>query len=267
MNKDEIYKAAKKYCPILYKDNCMWCIGNGWYDLMYDFSLLCEEINLTYYKKYRYRISLSQVKEKYGSLRIYFDIIKDPPVFINSIINILEKIDNIYFSKNMVEYDLKKIVDKKPYKKITFSIINDTPNEEQSIFSKNILKINNKNVSTSIINNFEKYHYIPTKHKIKYIFKNINMWLIKKFDNLFYKEINNDSIYNIIYLKIRKLINEYEQKSNNICEECGMHLNNGYTKKCSTVGWIRILCEDCAKKSNQEYYIGDKKFKNGESCE
>jgi hypothetical protein len=267
IDKENIYEKVKKYCKILYIDECPWCIGGGWYDLMYDFSLLCEEINLRYYKKYRYRISLTQVKEKYGNLRIYFEIVKDPPAFITYIINMLEKIDDLYFSKNTNEYDFKKIIDENPHKKITFSILNDTTNKDEYIFTKNTIELDNKLINTSIVHNLGKWHYIPTKHKFKYMLKKINNWLINKLNVLFSLKNNNYSIYEILHLNVSKLVNEYEQKSSNICEECGLYLHDEYNKKCTTIGWVRILCENCAKKSNQKYYMDNKIFKNGELYE
>jgi hypothetical protein len=70
--------------------------------------LECENIHILYYEKYRYRIILEQIKEKYGSLRIYFTIIKDPPKLINCILKVFKKIE-LYLSPYINDYNMKKI--------------------------------------------------------------------------------------------------------------------------------------------------------------
>ncbi len=46
--------------------------------------------------------------------------------------------------------------------------------------------------------------------------------------------------------EIHALIHEYENKSFTICETCG---KDGKTNKTKT-GWIKTLCEECAKERN-----------------
>jgi hypothetical protein len=60
----------------------------------------------------------------------------------------------------------------------------------------------------------------------------------EKFGSLrFYYSGGDDTIHGMVWLA--------EHMSYNICENCGSTKNLG-----STIGWIKILCEDCANKPN-----------------
>jgi hypothetical protein len=256
---EKLKETTIKQCSILYSEPCSWAINYGWYDLVRNFSLECENIHILYYEKYRYRIILEQIKEKYGSLRIYFTIIKDPPKLINCILKVFKKIE-LYLSPSTNDYNMKKICDEQPHKKITFSKIDKKYSDD--MFNK-IVNVSDVNIKTDIVQCMGKYHYVPQKAKFKYHLYNWFNKLIFKIEGLFQKSSKDDVVYDIIYSKVQDLILDYERRSQNICEQCGFEVGKKYSKKCVTSGWITILCEQCAKKSNREYYIGKTKYLNG----
>jgi len=62
------WDTIKKECPRLYKNGIAFCCGPGWYDLIRDLSNDIEKILVENDIAYMH---LVQVKEKYGTLRIY----------------------------------------------------------------------------------------------------------------------------------------------------------------------------------------------------
>ena len=72
-------------CSILYcmknesmQKTCMcwgFSCGNGWLSIIDEMSCRLEALNLIYYPKYKVRIQMDQVKEKFGTLRAYFSVI------------------------------------------------------------------------------------------------------------------------------------------------------------------------------------------------
>jgi hypothetical protein len=92
------YEELMKNCPILYSqrklpmtETCMcWGItcGEGWYEPLAKLSVLLESYN-HYYKRYNLCVQASQVKEKFGTLRFYYDIVNVPCLWKKLTINIL----------------------------------------------------------------------------------------------------------------------------------------------------------------------------------
>lgn len=266
----EKYKTTIRDCKILYKKNhCHWEVKNGWYDLLSEFSYLCEEINIRFYKKYRYRISMDQVKQKYGILRIYATVEKDPCCFITYINDIIYKL----ISKlDTLDYKFKKINHNNFHSNYLIEIY-DTEDE----FIKDIKcgsnvttsKIKDKFIKTIKNSEYTIPVYKPTKLQILYYIKKglekISNWLfgfpwihLKK-----HYSAENNVIFEYINLKLDKLISKYEHKSENICEECGYVINKKYDSVCYTTGWITTLCKSCAKKSGNEYEMDGKIYCNG----
>jgi rubrerythrin len=262
MEKNDIYEQTQKLCPILYKNRCSWSINFGWFDLLNNFSLSCEEINLFYYDKFRYRIELDEVKEKYGTLRIYFSIIKDPPKLISMVINWLMYIKGKWLSQDIVNYQLKKVIDTPRCKKITFEILSDY-NKDEHCSNENITKINNNYVKTSTVYKFETYHYEAQQYKLRYKLSKLITEIINKLERITFIKDNDNTIHEILFNKVSELVVQCEKKSAYICEHCGMNMENTPDIICSTAGYISTLCEHCARKSKRVYYKGNKKFKNG----
>jgi hypothetical protein len=252
---DKIKELTTKQCSILYKNDCGWCVNYGWYDLIRDFSLKCEELNIMYYNRYRYRIVLDQIKEKYGRLRIYFSIVKDPPKVINWVIKMVTILKDL-ISPVKINYNIKRVYTQHPHTAITFS---------KSTENDNIVSIiNNIKIKTEIVHHLGKQRDIPQKFKMLYqIYRLLNYIVVKTEIYFQYNFDQTDVIYDIMYNNVRELVIKYEKQSEDICCECGIHIGTAYSKKCVTSGWIRFMCESCAKKQNSVYYIKRTKFLKG----
>lgn len=65
-----------------------------------------------------------------------------------------------------------------------------------------------------------------------------------------------------------KLIRDAEDACHDTCEDCGTNIGkNGWDKRCETAGWIKYVCEDCAKKIGGGYYMDDAYFEDGKCIE
>jgi len=72
MDKDEKYGSLKKEYPSLYPPNLVFCCGPGWYEILKDLSLSLASI----IKKEKWDATepvVTDVKEKFGTLRVYLD--------------------------------------------------------------------------------------------------------------------------------------------------------------------------------------------------
>lgn len=60
-----------------------------------------------------------------------------------------------------------------------------------------------------------------------------------------------------------KQVNVAIKQCENHCEECGAYIGDDYSPTCTTTGWIKLLCEDCAIKRGHQYYKGKQLYLNG----
>lgn len=86
----------------------LMCFGfecmDGWLDLIDDLSIELEFLNEMIYPKYKCYIRACQVKEKFGSLRFYYDIVTDTPLtyrFLSIPFYAMIKFINKHFKFNM----------------------------------------------------------------------------------------------------------------------------------------------------------------------
>jgi hypothetical protein len=102
MNKKEIEKNIVKDCPILFKmygrpphETCMsfgFECNEGWHQEIANTCRELEMYNNLIYPKYRVRIQADQIKEKFGTLRFYYSIERDPSRFLTYLANKFTKI-------------------------------------------------------------------------------------------------------------------------------------------------------------------------------
>ena len=109
-------------CPILYKmrnssmmETCM-CWGfecrKGWKEPLWSLSAKLEALNMQYWPKYHVRIQAAQVKEKFGTLRFYYDIVKDSSWYNRIPHNFFYKLNR---KLKRIKYDCKEVQDVAPY--------------------------------------------------------------------------------------------------------------------------------------------------------
>ena len=72
---DERKKYVAKDCKVLYDgaDHPCWACGSGWDPILEKLSYQLESLNVRYAKPWGVKVVSAQVKEKYGTLRFYFD--------------------------------------------------------------------------------------------------------------------------------------------------------------------------------------------------
>ena len=71
----ELQKRVAKECSLLYggKDFACWECGPGWDDVLEKLSYKLEALNILLSERWKVKIVAAQVKEKFGTLRFYFN--------------------------------------------------------------------------------------------------------------------------------------------------------------------------------------------------
>lgn len=265
-----------KACPILFKmygrpmhETCLsfgFECNEGWHQ---EIASTCRELemyNNLIYPKYRVRIQADQIKEKFGTLRFYYSIIVDPNKFITFVRNIFVKISDWFSNTKRFDYKVKRVIDIEPYEydkeyEITKQEYDDIL---KNSISKTIIEKDGKYFDIIHCKNYGTYHYEATKHKFA--------WKVNNFCKLISAKLNAIGIPNNIYTdnaiefldrRANTLIRQLEINCESICEFCGKPIGTNWSPKCQTTGWIKYLCEDCAKKGEAEYFKNKKKYFKG----
>ena len=76
---DELQTRIAKECCVLYDgaESAAWACGPGWDDPLEKLSYKLEALNLQLYYRWKVKVVAAQVKEKFGTLRFYFDCLVD----------------------------------------------------------------------------------------------------------------------------------------------------------------------------------------------
>lgn len=266
------YQQMIESCPMLYaqaklpmSETCMcWGIeaGKGWFAPLNKLSQRLERLN-ELYKKDHIAIQASQVKEKFGTLRFYYDIVCLPTPFNQKIIDGIRRIVN--FIKNHVKFEYKHIIDKESYTSEEWNEISKKDYDARKIceyvsnkFGWKFKEENGKYYRNAEVFHAAKSSYVLQNHKI------LN-WLINKLNSISAKLTYYDASerQNIISLALdeeaAELIRKCEDECYNYCEECGHQIGVSYSPRCQTKGWIRFICDSCAKKLEPGTYLIDGK--------
>lgn len=263
----ELYDSTIKNCKILYKDGCTyWSTNQGWFRLISNFSYFCEELNIRFYKKYRYRIMIEDIKQKYGTLRIYASVVRDPCRIITWVYNKLKNLCNKLNEFNYELEDIQKIKSNYNYDIYIYDTEKELNADNPFGLDMTISRINDKYVKISKHKIYNRPKYKPTKHRVIYYIKQY----IEKLSNWIYKIGSTDKeteeqkcISEYMNMMLFKLIDEYENESESVCEKCGYSIDKNNESMCYTTGWINTLCEHCAEKSGLEYEKNGKLYQNG----
>ena len=266
-------------CPILYRmrnaSTMETCICYGfecgfvWKDPLWKASCALEALNMQYWPKYHVRIQAAQVKEKFGTLRFYYDIVKDGAWYKRIPHDFFEK---IYRKLQRVNYKYKQVQDVAPF---TEHIVEELKTKEAYVREKHSAEhISNVRVEEkdgkwfkyTDLENYGKWHHEPTKHKMLCKLKAFIWKLVIKLDSYSEKwSAEQQVISKLMQDKADEIIRQAEDECYDKCEDCGADIGkNGYRKRCETAGWIRYICEDCAKKHKGSYYMEGAYYKDGE---
>ena len=76
---DELQAEIAKECCLLYDgaESACWACGPGWDGPLEKLSYKLEALNIQLYDRWKVRVVAAQVKEKFGTLRFYFDCLVD----------------------------------------------------------------------------------------------------------------------------------------------------------------------------------------------
>ena len=76
---DELQTRIAKECCVLYDgaESAAWACGPGWDDPLEKLSYKLEALNVQLYDRWKVKVVAAQVKEKFGTLRFYFDCLVD----------------------------------------------------------------------------------------------------------------------------------------------------------------------------------------------
>ena len=278
--KDALMHETIKQCSILYKmaekpcsETCMcwlWSCGYGWFDVLEKLSNKLESINLMIYPKYNVRIQADQVKEKFSTLRFYYSIVADPPWYIRwyeaimefTMFKLLEKLE--FKPQRIVERDGYESIDKKFFdsreeyeaEKKAFSNASNVTFEELDNKFVMITKVWHPAKYKTIATSNKMFHWFYTK---RYVFKN---WLryALKWESSKQQHIIINSLYDVV----NKLVRDAEIECSNYCETCGRRIGTKYSPTCTTRGWIKQICKECADKIGCEYVSEGKIWKSSE---
>lgn len=265
----EAKKDALTNCTMLYEDlhkpcteTCMcwsWEFRSGWNEVIKDLSYNLEALNLYYYPKYKTKIVFEQTKEKWGLFTGYYSIRTTDPFYVTIWHKPFSSLWR-YLSRN-IDYGYKTIIDKPEYithekdeisKEEYEELIKDNPN------STRYINENDKYYKVYDLTHMARRHKEPTKHKLLHKFKDIIWDISNALDFTCKCSKEQEVIIGYLDYMASKLIKEAEDKCYNTCEVCGRQIGYEWSPRCETTGWIKYLCEDCAKE-NGRYYIKDHK--------
>jgi len=291
MNKElSVEEQVTKDCPILFKMRHRPCsettmcwgfeCGEGWHDVIASACRELEMLNIEYYPKYRVRIQADQIKEKFGTLHFYWSVAVDPNRFFTWLSNKLERAYDFLDNAKRFDYKIEKIVDVAPYdyddkKELTKEEYDNELNSKIKCTNVTLSEANGKYFKTIHCHNYGKCHFSPTRLKA--------LWRIKEFCNKlkciipYYFTTKQDAkVRNCMELLERKafdIVHKAEKDCAKHCEDCGTQIGTEWSPACMTTGWIRYICDGCAKKhtgnyiKNGELWSGDKMLKTKEEME
>lgn len=230
--------------------------GEGWKYPLRELSCKLEALNIFCYKKYGCRIIASQVKEKFGLARVYFDVVNEGNWFVRPLKRIVEL---LRLKLMKIDYGYKTIVDVPA--KVTDEEKEYSSKEEWENAKKNnctdakFIERDGKYIRQYKLHHCQKVHFEPTKNKFGH-------WLLRHaipFMNrcIFpFETYSHESkvICEWLYEQANAYIKEAEKECYNRCEDCGMTIGEDWSPRCQTHGWISYICKKCAQKSESDYY-------------
>ena len=231
------------------QETCM-CWGleipDAWLD---EVDALCKELegmNYFTYKRFRTRIQADQVKEKYGGLRFYYDVVVDPPAWICWYESLMKK----FFEKiRKLNFKFITVCDNDAYDEVEVEEIPEDKYDEELKRSKYICNVEvfiddqGKRVKKTTFHHEAQFHSEPTK------FKSLHKLLKKRFlythllRDIFRWEPSHEQICisSILDKFARKAIADGEKACYNKCDRCGSYVSD--RTRCTTRGWIEHICK------------------------
>ena len=263
------------YC--MYKRPCSettMCWGlecqDGWLSTIDIMSKKLEGLNMLFYPKFRVRIRMDQVKEKFGYLTCYHTIVCDPPKWVCFWRRFWEKVFN---RVSKINFKMLEVLDEFEHDDVSIKEIPTKEEfEEEKDHYKNCSNVDvyeqdGKYYSKTVYHRYRKTHHIPTKHKWLYHIYEKRYMIVNWPINIFNIEKTHiqSCIEEILDAKAYEIINDAVKNAHEHCEICGKSIydDSKWSPKCRTMGYIRYLCKDCANEDGKSYVMNGAVWQNG----
>jgi hypothetical protein len=259
---DEGRKFVEENCRHLYPDGFCWECGRGWFGILKELSLELEMLNIKYLDEYGVSVTVKQVKEKFGGLRVYFDVWTEPPWYYTALGKFFDKLSKSLGS--CVDYGFEYVEKIPKHYHHTLEMFSGDGDRKQKSNYVNVVRLENGNeLGISCVTHYPTLKRVPHRHRVLYFMS----WIFGKFgtdldfSRLYVPSREAEVVREYVENKAFELTSKAEHKSYLICEHCGEKLEEN--TRCSTRGWVKTLCKRCADGLGQEYRCNGKLYKNG----
>lgn len=253
MNKDYLkqYKEdAFENCPLLYggaakpcTENLMcfgWECGDGWYPVLRDLSYDIEALNIQHFYNYGVYAEASQVKEKFGGLRFYYDIQYARPWFRRIAAYPFAKLSR--FISDNVKFKFAYVVDEDAYYETRLTEVGEDNVKKNDV----VIEKDGKKFFESKVFHPVKSHRKLTNHHVLFFVRRLCDFAAYHVLNDFFGISRKTEVMSASLVhKVDELIEKAEKRCYDTCEICGVTIGNKYSKRVETKGWIRYICQKC----------------------
>lgn len=264
-----LYQMADKPCS---ETTMCWGlqVGDGWLEKIHSMSQKLEALNLLFYPKFRVRIQMEEVKEKFSILECYHSVVVDPPAWMLAWQNAC----NWLFGKTAkLDFGLVEMVDELPHQEtsiIELESREEYENEKDTnkyCCNVDVYEQDGKFYKKTVYDRYMQSHQLPTKHKLlykllkrKYFIERLPMDLFK-----FSPSVEQMCIQELLDEKAYAIVSSTSKACQKVCELCGKQITDkgSWSPACTTRGYIQRLCQTCADESGREYEMRGAIWSNG----
>ena len=260
-------KDAVEACRILYGYRKFgWECGDGWNIPLANVSYALEELNLRYFRKYRTKIIAEQVKEKFGTLRFYYTIVTQQPLWRRIPGMALGAL--LGFIKRKVDFKTKPVTIERSKTVYEYELL---PEKEDPAATNAFMRIceceNGKRYSVQKYTRGAKTDYVPSRHRFLYAvtaaLTRAKAWISSALETA---EPTKTQLVISEYMDMEaaRLVKRAEDECFCRCEVCGREIGDEWSPRCETPGWITYRCEDCIPEGSRYKKCG-KTFVKGKT--
>jgi hypothetical protein len=262
-------RRIRKNCPTLYPGaRPGWECGPGWTLPLEKLSYRLEALNEVFERSFGVYAEAEQVKEKFGTLRFYFSVKTNMRAAPEALRRAASKCAELISRK--VDFSYKCVV-VAPHR--TVLTCREVKAGEVRDLSFNETAVPSRDRGSCYIYGeshvYEKKRRVPTRNRAAWLFMRA-CCAVERILCCTYKAATRRQIMARQCLDdlAEELAGKTEDECYSTCEECGRKIGDKYSPRCSSVGWIRYLCERCARESGHMYIKNGVKYgKTGEKIE
>lgn len=244
--------------------------GDGWLNPIERMSKSLEGLNYLFYPRFRVRVQMDQVKEKFATLTCYYSIVCDPPKWMCIWHDFFQRL----FDKiKKTDFKFVEVLDKDAYEEVVeeeLKMREEFEKEKKScarISNVDVYEKDGKFIRRAVYDHPKKTHRVPTRHKL--LFKLLNCRY--SIENLPARVFNFKPSHSQLCIsemledKVRAIVSKAEKECYKICEYCGAYISDesSYSPRCTTRGYIQYLCKDCAAETKNEYIMQGAVYREG----